>query len=350
MKNICVLFGGDSAEYKISCSTAKNIIGAIDKQKYFVYVLGITKNGDWLLYNSDLALFDEKRWLDYSVPAFISPVKKHHGIVCNDQIINIDMFVIAMHGKYGEDGAIQGLLNFTNIPYIGASVEASALCFNKRYFKMLVDEIKIPQARWFSINAKYIDDVCKRDMDNEIQSILSYPVFIKPAKGGSSLGVALCNNIEGVVIAMKKAAQFDSTIIIEEKINAIEVECAIIRYKSEMDFLPLSHLEYASDFYDYDAKYKKARTKLIIPAQLRNETSEVIFDYAKQLCELLDIQGLCRLDFFVENETNQVFINEINTQPGIAAEQVNPNLWKYKGSLENTFTHIITKILEKETK
>ena len=340
-KNVCVIFGGLTLEYDISCETARSIVGALSSEKYNVFILGITQNGIWRLFRGPIEEFSPEDWEANSENAYISPLQSHHGIVLENEIIYIDLVFISVHGKWGEDGALQGLLELAQIPYIGTSILGSAIGYNKVFFKKMIDAENLPQAKWTYLGEAECNELIKTRSVSNITNILEFPIFVKPAQGGSSQGISLCNKENELISAIETALKIDTTIVFEEKVACVEIDCAIISSEKEYSFLPLAKNNYSSIFFDYDAKYVNEDTEIIIPAKLSIEIEKRIKEIAIKLIKTLSLKGLCRIDFFVEYDTEKVFINEINTQPGIASEDEEVNIWKTDGKLQKTIDLII---------
>ena len=249
-----------------------------------------------------------------------------------------------LHGLYGEDGTIQGLLELLKIPYVGCKVLASSICMDKIYAKMIFEKAHIKQAKSITINACesngnqyiYIDEELNHTKKNIeeifdlVKNKLEYPVFIKPSNSGSSVGVSKANNSKELVDAIKEAKKFDKEILIEQGINGKEVECAVLG-TNEVKASCVGQILSADEFYDFDSKYINAESKVIIPADISEETSEKIRETAIKAFKAVKGTGLARVDFFVEKETEEIYINEINTMPGFTNISMYPKLWEKCG-------------------
>lgn len=331
-KNLCVIFGGESPEHDISQKSVTSILNNLDKEKYNIYTIGITRDGRWYLYTGDWSKIEPGEWEKDSEnlrTAFISPDSSQHGIVVTDGsngIIHIDVIFPVLHGEYGEDGTIQGLFELSHIPYVGMGVLASANGMDKTFSKLVFQAAGIPQADWVVVTAA--DDLEKRA--DEIEAKLGYPCFVKPARLGSSVGIGKAHNREELIAALENAKKYDRRILVEEHIDGHEVECAVLG-NSEPKAAAVGEIKPTVEYYDFDAKYNDSSTVLVIPAELPAETIEKIREYAITAFKSLDGQGLARVDFFVRHSDGSVILNEINTLPGFTNISMYPKLWDAAG-------------------
>lgn len=331
MKNLVVLFGGQSSEHEVSCVSATTIIKNIDKSEYNVYLIGITKDGRWLL-AEDLRAVEDGSWKQSGTSAIISPDASDHGIIitCRDENkkVYVDCIFPVLHGLYGEDGTVQGLFELAGIPYVGCGVLASAVSMDKFYTKVIVDTLGIRQAQYVPVYSEMLGK-----MDSVIEKIeakLSYPVFVKPSNAGSSQGVSKAHDKTELVAALKLAAEHDRKILVEETINGRELECGVL---GGADVIPsgIGEVVAADEFYSYDAKYNNEESKTVIGPELPEGKAEEIRKNAVAIFMAVDGFGLSRVDFFLENETNEVVFNEINTLPGFTAISMYPMLFGAAG-------------------
>lgn len=330
-KRIAVLFGGQSSEHEVSCMSAATIISNIDTEKYEVVLIGITKDGRWL--KAD-CLEDVKSgaWRDSKTTAVLSPDAGHKGILLMEngetRIEKVDVVFPALHGLYGEDGTIQGLLKLAGIPYVGCGVVASAVSMDKFFTKVIVDTLHIRQAKFVPVRKQEL-----KDMDSviaRVEEAQNYPVFVKPSNAGSSRGVSKASNRSELVQALTLAAEHDKKILVEEMIVGREVECAVLGgYEPKAS--GVGEILAAADFYDYDAKYNNAESRTVISPELPAGAEEKIRKAAVEIFRAVDGFGLSRVDFFIEKDTNEVVFNEINTLPGFTAISMYPMLWEAKG-------------------
>lgn len=328
-----IIFGGKSAEHEVSLQSAINIIEAIDKEKYEIVLIGVDKEGKWyliedskVLLNSDNPKLIQLNKSDKPL-ALITGEKSNQLFSINDNktLGKIDVVFPVLHGPYGEDGTIQGLLKLANIPFVGADVLGSAVGMDKDIMKRLLRDAGIPIAKFLA----YEDE--KTDIDYEyVKSELGMPVFIKPSNLGSSVGISKAKSKEEFEKAIKLAFEFDNKIIIEENVVGREIECSVLGNTDPIASLPGEVLP-ISDFYSYEAKYiDENGARLQIPAELsRNEIKRV------QKCSIksyktLGCKGMARLDVFVK-ENGEIIVNEINTIPGFTRISMYPKLWEASG-------------------
>lgn len=332
-KNIVVIFGGRSSEHDVSCISVLAIANAINRDKYNVTLVGITKEGKWLLADN-VACIEDGSWRQSTKQAVISPdATRKELIICENGDMTtskIDVIFPVLHGLYGEDGTIQGLFEMADIPYVGCGVLASACSMDKLYTKIIVDTLGINQARYIGVRRPQLKDLDK--VVAEVETTLEYPVFVKPSCAGSSKGVSKAHNREELVAALKVADAEDSKILIEETIVGRELECGVYG-SEEVDVSGVGEVLAAAvaDFYDFDAKYNNAESKTVIGPDLPEGKTEEIRQAAMAIFKALDCHGLSRVDFFLENGTNRVVFNEINTLPGFTSISMYPMLWKAKG-------------------
>lgn len=334
--NIAVIFGGNSSEHEISRLSAVSVIENLSDDKYRKYIIGITKKGEWLLYTGETSKIPSGEWEKDTVNlthAIISPDSRTGGILKENSdgsfdIIKIDIIFPVLHGKNGEDGTIQGLFKISGIPYVGCDTLSSAICMDKAVTHTLLTAANIEQAHylWF-----YSDrfDVAADTIKKKIIARLDFPVFVKPANAGSSVGVSKVEDEFGLDDAIKKAALEDSKIIVESGIKGQEVECAVIGNRDAKASI-VGEIAPSASFYDYDDKYVSGSSQLFIPAKISDEIAEKIREIAVRAYRLLGCRGLARVDFFV-TEDQRIILNEINTLPGFTSISMYPKLWMSMG-------------------
>ena len=334
-KNIAVIFGGKSSEHEVSRVSAYYVISSIPKDKYNIYTIGIKKDGKWLLYSGDVSKIPDGSWEndENNLRAFIAPAPTVGGLVVLDgdtcKIINIDVIFPALHGKNGEDGTIQGLFELSGIPYVGCGVLSSAACMDKAVTNILLEHFGIEQAAftWFYTHDYYKDP--EKYITQTETELKKYPVFVKPANAGSSVGISKAANREELIKAIDIAAKEDSKIVIEENIKGYEVECAVMGNYEPFASIP-GQIAPASEFYDYDAKYNNSQSLLFIPAKISGELMEKVKETAIKAYRCIGCSGLSRVDFFVTDE-GRILLNEINTLPGFTAISMYPKLMASSG-------------------
>ncbi|MDD6135722.1 MAG: D-alanine--D-alanine ligase [Lachnospiraceae bacterium] len=330
-KNLAIVFGGRSSEHDVSCVSVVTIAKAIAKDKFNVYLIGITKEGHWK-YVSSIDEIEDGSWRESEKAALISPdAKGEMMIVENNHVehVKLDVVFPALHGKYGEDGTIQGLFEMANIPYVGCGVLASAASMDKIYTKLIVDTLGIRQAQYVPVLK---EQLC--DMDGVVARVeekLSYPVFVKPSKAGSSVGVTKAVDRKTLEEGLILASKHDYKILVEETIVGRELECAVLGYGDKTKASCLGEIIAAADFYDYDAKYNNEESKTIIDPELPEGKSDEIRANAVRIFNAVDGFGLSRVDFFLEKDTNCIVFNEINTLPGFTSISMYPMLWGANG-------------------
>ena len=265
-----------------------------------------------------------------------------------------DIIFPVLHGLYGEDGTIQGLLELLKVPYVGCKVLASGICMDKVYAKMIFEKANINQAKAVVVNTKngytYVDEELNH-ISTTIEEIckivnekLKYPVFVKPSNSGSSVGVSKAENDEELKNSIQEAAKYDKEILIEQGINGKEIECAVLGM-DDVKASCVGQILSADEFYDYDSKYKNAESKTIIPADVSKEISEKIRKTAIKAFKAVKGSGLARVDFFVDKETDEIYLNEINTMPGFTNISMYPKLWENCGL---TYSKLLDRLIEQE--
>lgn len=326
--NVGLLFGGISEEYEVSLMSAASVFDAIDQEKYHVFLIGITKEGVWCEVKGDAAHILSQDWV-------LTPENPKTVFVGNvlDIIQNqIDIAFPVLHGPYGEDGSVQGFFEIMKIPYVGADVISSALCMDKIQTKKVMMTAGLPIVDFVEVFKHNFEDSRGRDeLLKRIESKFEYPVFIKPANLGSSVGISKGNTREETVDGIIEALKFDNKVVVEKGIDCREVECAVMgnelpKASGVGEILP-SH-----DFYDYEAKYfDDGKSKMVVPAELNEKMVEAIRNMACEAYFLMGCKGLSRVDFFIDRKTNEIILNEINTMPGFTEFSMYPVLWQEKG-------------------
>lgn len=345
MLELCVVFGGRSPEHEISRKSVTSVLNNLNKDKYNITLIGITKDGEWYLYTGDYSKIENGDWENDTVNkkhAVLSPDACDKAILVfdGDKISKIhpDVIFPVLHGEFGEDGTIQGLFELADIPYVGMGVMASANAMDKTSSKIVFQDAGIPQADWVVVNKS---DSYDEKMD-EIENKLGYPCFVKPARTGSSVGVGKAHNREELKAAIENAAEFDRKILVEENIDGHEVECAVLGNENPKA-ATVGEIMPTVEFYDFDAKYNDNSTQLQIPANLPDDTIEQIREYAVRAFKSLGGSGLSRVDFFVRNSDGAIVLNEINTLPGFTNISMYPKLWDAVGI---GYSELLDKLIE----
>lgn len=342
-----VIFGGTSTEHEVSIVSGTSVIKNLNKEKYEIYPIYISKDGEWFHYMKpvqDIEIFE------------IGEQPKELEKISNEfeTLKKQDIIFPVLHGLYGEDGTIQGLLELLKVPYVGCKVLASGICMDKVYAKMIFEKANINQAKAVVVNTKngytYVDEELNH-ISTTIEEIckivnekLKYPVFVKPSNSGSSVGVSKAENDEELKNSIQEAAKYDKEILIEQGINGKEIECAVLGM-DDVKASCVGQILSADEFYDYDSKYKNAESKTIIPADVSKEISEKIRKTAIKAFKAVKGSGLARVDFFVDKETDEIYLNEINTMPGFTNISMYPKLWENCGL---TYSKLLDRLIEQE--
>ncbi len=350
--NVMVVFGGKSGEHEVSLMSAASILRAINREKYNVIPVGITKDGLWKQCDCSIDEIESGQW-ENEENLLLSqqqghqdgplPVERGGGLslLSHEEMKNIDVVFPVLHGPLGEDGTIQGLFEMMELPYVGAGVLASAVAMDKGIAKKLFEAEGIPQADYLLVS--------RRDFQKEphlvigqIEDKFCYPVFVKPANLGSSVGISKAKNNEQLMDALKEAARYDRRIIVEEFINGREIECAVLGNDEPLASLPAEIIP-SREFYDYRDKYFDGTSQFVIPAEISETLLKKIREMATEVYRLMDCTGLARVDFFVERETNRILVNEVNTMPGFTKISMYPKMWEVTGL---PYEKLIDRLLE----
>ena len=333
--NVCVLFGGISPEHAVSLRSAESVLNNMDTEKYQIFPVGITRQGQWLLFGSDnYSLLPGGAWEDCpdNCKAMISPVRGEGLLIFEQNDIRrqgIDAVFPVLHGENGEDGAMQGLLQLAGIPYVGPHVSASAVAMDKTLTKLVVDQAGILQAAWMLVRRSELSHHAEQILD-QLEAKFAYPMFVKPAGTGSSVGVSKAADRDSLLAALTAAAKYDEKILVEEFIHGREVEVAVMGNSSPMASI-CGEIDSGAEFYDYDAKYITDTSVAYIPARIDEDVAESVRDAAVKIYSAIGCQGLSRVDFFVTYEDNRVVFNEINTLPGFTSISMYPKLFDASG-------------------
>ena len=328
MIKLGVIYGGVSTEHDVSEMSAKSVIDNLNKEKYEIHEIYINKYGKWYEVKDD-------------------EVEEIYNIIWT--LKELDVVFPVLHGLGGEDGTIQGMLEMMQVPYVGCGVLASSVGMDKAYTKIIFDKAGIPQAPYIYIRKKDNEYVIIDENFNEekfelekITEKLQFPMFVKPSNSGSSVGVKKATNKEELKMAVENAGQYDKKILVEQGIDAKEVECAILDGK-ELQASTVGEIMSAEDYYSFDAKYNIPESKTVIPAEITEEQIETVRKLALKTFKAIDGKGLARVDFFVENKTNKIYINEINTMPGFTKISMYPKLFDAVGI---KYSELLDKLIE----
>lgn len=344
MKNVLIVFGSKSSEHEISCKSAYSILNNIDKSKYSVDMIGIDKNGIWFKYTGDILNIKENTWLDD-----IDNKKKVENVI--EYLKKYEVVFPVLHGKYGEDGFIQGLFEMAEVKYVGCKVLGSSIAMNKTISKKLVQSENIPVVEYVNItkekfNKLLSDEKMFTTFLEELDEKIGFPMFVKPNQEGSSYGVRKVEKKEDVKEAILYALGFDSSVLIEKYIsNKKEVECAVIQKDGILFVSTPGEICSANEVYDYNSKYNDKKSYTKIPADISEEKLKKIKEYSKNIFEILNLSSLSRIDFFVTEK--DIFFNEVNTMPGFTDMSMYPKMLEYD---DIDYSEIISILIENSMK
>lgn len=330
---VAVLFGGQSSEHEVSCRSALTVIDSMDSGKYDKILVGITKEGRWLLVTDRDKLADGS-WKEGDTQMVLSPDTSHKGFIAiksdKAEIVSVDVVFPVLHGLYGEDGTVQGILELAGIPYVGCGVVASGVSMDKLFTKIIAATVGVRQAEYVPVKKEELADMQK--VVETVEAKLSYPVFVKPANAGSSCGVSKASDRAGLEKGLMLAAEHDRKILVEETIVGREVECAVLGgHQPEASGVGEVLPAVEAAFYDYEAKYANAESKTDTHPVLPEGKEEEIRRAAVRIFKAVDGYGLARVDFFIAKGSDEVVFNEINTLPGFTSISMYPMLWEAKG-------------------
>ncbi len=335
-----LFFGSISSEHEVSCVSAAAWVRAMAQPpcagKYALTLVGITKAGRWLKFDGTPDAMADGSWQrDPSCrPCVLSPDRQDHGLLLQGaqgaEILPLDVAVPILHGRNGEDGAIQGLFQLAGIPYLGCGVLASAVCMDKAVANTLMDAAGVPHCAWCWADRGEADDFDA--LARKVEAKLAYPVFVKPANAGSSVGISKARNRDALREAVRVALAEDEKVVFEQFIDGQEVECAAIGNTArDSTATRPGEILAGAEFYTYDDKYKNGVSQVVIPARLSEEKLDEVARLAVHAYRALGCTGLARCDFFVERGTGRVLCNELNTLPGFTAISMYPKLMEHEG-------------------
>ncbi len=329
-----LLFGGRSVEHEVSIESARCILAALDRSRYEVSLLAIDAEGRWHLANADTALSAVQEEASVFLPADPrSATLVAMGDTPNSALGDadrLDVIFPIVHGRGGEDGALQGLLELADIPYVGSGVLSSAVQMDKDIAKRLLSAAGLSVTPWITLGGFELDERGLPAAAERAEADLGFPVFVKPANSGSSIGIARAESIPELIAALADARRYDRKIIVETAIDAREVEVAVLGNDSPEASVP-GEIRAAQAFYDYDAKYRDDATELIIPAHLDASQTEAVRATAIRAYQALEAEGMARVDFLIDRETGQIYLNELNSLPGFTDVSMYPKLWEATG-------------------
>ena len=334
-QHICVVFGGVSTEHKVSCVSASFVIENLDRNKYDVSLIGITEKGEWYLYNGSTENVKNDTWYDDKsnlVPAVISPCTVHHGFLTFNKscktydVHRVDVIFPVLHGKNGEDGTMQGLFTLAGIPFVGSSTYASAVGMDKAAAKKICESEGIATSPF--IVGRKNSSFDENEFADEAEAGFGYPVFIKPANAGSSVGITKAKDRKSLLDGIKLAFENDGKILAEKYMKGSEIEVAVIGNEDPVA-VGCGEIAPNAEFYDYDTKYITDTSEAFIPARIPESVAKRVCAVAENIYRSLDCAGLARVDFFVDGEN--IIFNEINTLPGFTSISMYPKINEFYG-------------------
>jgi len=343
---VAVLFGGRSGEHDVSLMSARSVLAALDAERYEVIQVGITLDGNWLTGANTLEAFEKGhiQELDRVVPPS-EPAHQSLSVVRDDKLeilASVDVFFPVLHGPFGEDGTLQGLLELADVAYVGAGVAGSSVGMDKGIFKDVMRANDIPIVDSILILRSEIENDINT-VTEKIEKMGEYPFFAKPANLGSSVGISKCNSRSDLSEGLMEAARFDRRVVVECGVgNVREVEVSVLGNEDPQtsvcgEILP------SREFYSYESKYVDGTSGVVIPSQLPLEVTEKIREYAVRAYKAIDCAGMARADFFFNNNTHQIYLNELNTLPGFTAISMYPKLWQASGL---TYPQLVDRLIE----
>lgn len=333
-KRLAIIFGGKSTEHKVSRTSATSVLKNISAEKYDISIIGITQEGVWYEYKGNYDLIETGEW-----------ERDTQNLIPDGQnkLFNkeIDVAFPVMHGLFGEDGTIQGMLKLFGIPCVAPGVMSSAVCMDKVYTKYILERFNIKQAEYVVVNAHEYKE-SKESFIAQIEKKLNYPAFVKPSNSGSSVGITKAHDREELIAGLENAMKYDRKILVEKTINGREVEVAVLGNDYPEAAVP-GEIMPSKEFYDYEAKYIDPESRLIIPADYSKEKLEEIKTLAVSIYRILDCAGMSRVDFLVDKDTDEVYLNEVNTIPGFTKISMYPKLWQASGK---SFSELIDDLID----
>ena len=345
--NVCILFGGISPEHEVSLRSAESVLNNIDSEKYNIFPVGITKEGQWLCFaGTDYSQLPDGSWQTHpeNVPAAISPVRGQGLLLFTQDGVKsqpVDVVFPVLHGENGEDGSVQGLMQLAGIACVGPDVAASAVSMDKTLTKLVMDHAEIPQAKWILVRNSELSARMDEIVAN-LEAQFAYPMFVKPAGTGSSVGVSKAADRQSLQAALTNAGLYDEKILVEEFIHGREIEVAVLGNETPVASV-CGEIESGAEFYDYEAKYVTDTSVAYVPARIDEDVAEQVRELAIKAYSALHCKGLSRVDFFVTYADNRIVFNEINTLPGFTSISMYPKLFAASGI---AYSDLIDKLLQ----
>ncbi len=348
--NLGIIFGGKSGEHEVSLRSAASVIRNIDKDRYNIVGIGIAKNGDWFVQENiefddnasgeSLKILKNDNWFPY-----ISGECGNLTIRSNNlnKTVIIDVVFPAVHGTFCEDGTLQAILELSGVPYVGADLYGSSIGMDKDFSKIIVRDAGIKVVPWETVKKSNWETEDRKNIVTGIIGKLGLPLFIKPNRSGSSVGVSKAKDLCELIEGLNTAFQYDTTVLVEESIDALELECAVLG-GDEPDISAPGEINPNHEFYSYEAKYEDAEgAELVIPARLSDKKADECMKMASLVFKKLKCYGMARVDFFLDKKSDELYFNEINTLPGFTSISMFPKLWEYMGV---PYNKIIDRLIE----
>ncbi len=341
-KKIAVLFGGNSTEYEVSLQSAYSVLKNMDKEKYEIIPIGITRGGEWYHYTGEYSHIEDNTWMngaEHIFPIVVSQSRLDKSLIQfskeHCEWIKIDLAFPVLHGKNGEDGTLQGLFELAGIPVVGCGTFSSALCMDKDRAHIIVQAMGIAVPKGITLKQGEQQEALLK-----IDKSLTYPMFVKPIRSGSSFGITKVNETSQLEKAVENAFQYDDEVIVEEAIDGFEVGCAVLG-KDELTVGRVDEIELSGGFFDFTEKYTLQSSKIHMPARIDKDTEQRIQETAKVIYKALNCSGFARVDMFLTKE-NKIVFNEVNTIPGFTTHSRYPNMMKGVGL---SFGDILDKLI-----
>lgn len=342
-KRIGIIFGGNSPEHYVSLESAYSVITNMNKEKYDITLIGITKEGNWYKYDGDVKNIQNNTWEQEGkcTKIVVSTNTSDQGIIeleNNNNLIKLDAIFPVLHGSNGEDGTVQGLIKLSGIPLIGCDTLSSSLCMDKHLSHKLVESYGIKVAKSVVIN----DKTSNSEIDEKLKQF-KYPLFVKPVRAGSSFGITKVENENEIAGAIKEALKYDTEVIIEENIDGIEIGCAVLG-NEELIVGEIDEIELSKGFFSYPEKYTLETSKIHVPARIDKKISDEAKETAKRIYKILKCRDLARVDMFL-TPRGEIYFNEINTIPGFTSHSRYPSMMKQIGI---NFTELLDRLVNLE--
>lgn len=332
-----LLFGGRSVEHDVSIVSARSILGALDRSRYDVSLLAVDPDGRWHLATADVALTAAKEETTVFLPAapgaktLVAAERESGGaLAALDEAVRLDVVIPIIHGRGGEDGTLQGLLELAEVPYVGSGVLSSAIQMDKDVAKRLLSAAGLPVTPWLTFHDAELERLGLPGVAERVEAELGLPVYVKPANSGSSIGISRAGTPAELVAALADARRYDRKVVVESAIEAREIEVAVLGNDTPEASVP-GEIRARSAFYDFEAKYCDDATELVIPASLEPAQSDALRETAIRAYRTLEAEGMARVDFLMDRESGQFYVNELNSLPGFTAGSMYPKLWEATG-------------------